>query len=121
MQDDVRVWYDEASGVVINKDAANTVEDARRSLGRVAELLEGKPRRLLLIDLSDAKLNMPSEVRRGIMEEVRAVRVDRQAFVVPNPVIRMLAKAIARVTVHVGTSQFFATHEQAVSWLGKED
>jgi hypothetical protein len=121
MEDEVRVWYDEASGVVFNQDAATTVEAARKSLGRATELMEGKPRRLLLIDLSDAKLNMSSEARRGIMDEARAIRVDRQAFVVRNPVIRMLAKAIARVTVDVNKSAFFGTPEDAVVWLRKED
>jgi len=121
MEHESRVWYDEANGVVISKDAASTVEAARDSVRRMDELLEGKPRRLLVIDLTDAPLTMPSEVRRGIMDEVRKLRIDRQAFIVPNPVLRMLAKAMAKVTTDAGRSSFFGSTEEAVAWLKKED
>jgi len=121
MSDESTVWYDEANGVVISTEAANTIEAARESVRRMSELLEGKPRRLLVIDLSGAPLNMPSEVRRGIMDEVRQLRVDRQAFVVPNPVLRMLAKAMAKVSTQVGSAAFFASTQEAVAWLKQED
>ena len=121
MANESRVWCDETNGVVFSKDAANTVEAARESVQRMDELLAGKPRRLLLIDLTGAPVAMPSEVRRGIMDEVRKLRVDRQAFVVANPVLRMLAKAMARVGDNVGKFAFFGTSAEAVAWLTLED
>lgn len=121
MEKESGVWYDEAHGVVVSKDAANTIEAARASVVRMNELFEGKPRRLLVIDLSDARVDMPSDVRRGIMDEVRKLRVDRQAFIVPNPVLRMLAKAMAKVGDNVGKASFFGTTEDALAWVKRED
>lgn len=118
MNDEQQVWYDEASGVVFNSGKpASTVQAARSTLRAAARLMEGKPRRLLLVDLTGAPLSLDADVRSALMEESKSLRLDRQAFVVPNPVIRMLAKAIARVTGAAAKSAFFQTTDEAVAWL----
>jgi hypothetical protein len=122
MENDPLVWYDEQTGIVFNTGKpASTVEAARSTLRRASELMEGKKRRLLLVDLTDAPLSLDSEVRNALMEESKGMRLERQAFVVPNPVIRMLAKAISRVTGAATKSSFAATTEDAVRWLQQEE
>lgn len=121
MKKESTVWYDEASGVVISTEAASTIQGARDSLLRMNELLQGKPRRLLVVDLTGAPVNLSSDARRGIMDEMRKLQVDRQAFVVANPVLRMLAKAMAKVSTDVRKSAFFGTTEEAIEWLKRED
>jgi hypothetical protein len=118
MDNATQVYYDEATGIVFNTGrAASTVEDARATLRRAGELMEGKPRRLLLVDLREAPLSLSSDVRETLMEESRNLALERQAFVVSNPVTRMLAKAIARVTGVAAAAAFFSSTEEAVKWL----
>ncbi len=121
MENSSQVYYDEATGVVFNTGRpASTVEGARLTLRKAGELMDGKPRRLLLVDLRDAPLSLSSDVREALMEESRNLALDKQAFVVSNPVTRMLAKAIARVTGVAAQAAFFSTTEDAVKWLGEE-
>lgn len=121
MENDPLVWFDETNGIVFNTGKpASTVEAARDTLRRAAQLMEGKPRRLLLVDLTDAPLTLSSEVRETLSEESRNLKLDRQAFVVANPVLRMLAKTISRVTGASAKSGFFGTVDQAVAWLKEE-
>ncbi|MBI5534877.1 MAG: hypothetical protein HY898_19275 [Deltaproteobacteria bacterium] len=121
MDTDQSVWYDEKTGVVFNTGKpASTAEAAKSTLRRVAQLMEGKPRRLLLVDLTDAPLSLDADVRKVLAEESKGLNLERQGFVVPNPVIRMLAKAIARMTGAAAKAAFFATTEEAVQWLQGE-
>lgn len=122
MEEGPKVWYDEATGIVMNSGKpAVTVEATRRALQNVGELLEGKQRRLLLVDLTDAPLKLAPDTRAALLEESAKLKLDKQAFVVPNPVVRMLAKAIARVTSSAVEAGFFGTADQAVEWLKRED
>ena len=122
MEEGPKVWFDDKNGIVINGGKpATTVEATRAALKEVGELLEGKPRRLLLVDLTDAPLKLPAETRTTLLEESAKLSLDKQAFVVPNPVVRMLAKAIARVTSSAVEAGFFAEAKQAAEWLKQED
>jgi len=121
MENPTQVYYDEDTGIVFNTGKpSTTVEGARHTLRKAGELMAGKPRRLLLVDLREAPLSSSSDVREALMEESRNLALDRQAFVVSNPVTRMLAKAIARVTGVAAQAAFFSSQEEAVAWLQQE-
>lgn len=118
MEDGPRIWFDEATGIVMNCGRTPvTVEGTRDALRQVGALLEGKSPRLLLVDLSEAPLKLAPDTRATLLEESARLKLDKQAFVVPNPVVRMLAKAIARVTSSASQAGFFGTMDEAVAWL----
>ncbi len=94
-------------------------EEILELFDNIDRLLQGKPRRYILADLSAAPIGNPvdSQTRQVYRECAKKVDIQRSAIVGASPVMRIMAKIIVAVMGRSSTAAFFATREEASSWL----
>lgn len=90
-------------------------------LPRFQALLEGRPRRYVLVDMSesaqaDASI-MTREMRNSYKELMNRMDADKSAIFGASPALRMIAKIALAVTRRSNITQFFKTKEEALAWL----
>ncbi|MBN2380577.1 STAS/SEC14 domain-containing protein [candidate division WOR-3 bacterium] len=102
-----------------------TGEDLREMMPMLQKILDGKPRRYVLIDMSHSVQAGPNVMTKEMREAYKEMTVlmdsDKSAIFGASPVVRMAAKIALAVTKRWENTRFFKTEEEAVAWLKKED
>lgn len=115
------VRYDEALNI-LNVDIfhLDSAAEVHSMWAEIKLVLAGKSRRRILVNLSKNKqTNMSGSARKAFREyEEYLATLDRTAFVVANPVVRMLVKAtLAGLKRKDEGALTFKTREDALGWL----
>ncbi|MBD3285636.1 hypothetical protein GF359_04180 [candidate division WOR-3 bacterium] len=116
--------FDKDKGAVVIKFTEVWAEkDIPVLFSKLRELLEDKPRRLLIADVSEAAPQKYSkEFRRLVGEETPTLKLEKTAILGANPVVRMMAKVLmAAMKKKIPfNAEFFKKEKNAVEWL-KQD
>lgn len=119
-----KVWLDEKNQVLRQKligDALLT--EAPEYFAQVSKLMARLPRRLAIVDLSeaDARRILNRKAREYIARYSTPVRYERVAYINTAPSLRILAKIIKEVSTSKfydqGEIEFFKSEDQALAWL----
>jgi len=119
------VSYDEENDVLFLKVlGAMDDETLRELLPRYQKLLEGKPRRYVLVDMSEsAQFDtsiMTKEMRDTYKVMINQMEAEKSAIFGITPALRMVAKIALAVTSKSDITRFFKTKEEALAWLKGE-
>lgn len=119
------ISYDDKDDVLYLKimglmDAESLLE----LIPRYRKLLEGKPRRYILVDMSESVQMdtsiMTKEMRNSYKELLNEMNADKSAIFGASPALRMIARIAIAVTGKSDITQFFKTKEEALAWLKGE-
>lgn len=111
-------WYDEKTGITHQKNVGpQNATDTRASMEHLMSVLQDKPRALVLVDVREAPTSMSDDVKHVVTEYSARIKMDKQAFVIANPLARMLAKVLIKVSGAKHPTNFFGTVEAAEKWL----
>jgi anti-anti-sigma regulatory factor len=119
------ISYDDKNDVLYLKILGVMDDEALHELlPRFQKLLEGKPRRYVLVDMSesvqfDASF-MTKEMRNSYKELMNQMDSDKGAIVGASPALRMIAKIALAVIGNSDITRFFKTEEDALAWLKGE-
>jgi hypothetical protein len=117
-----KAYYDEEHGMVCMEiNGEFTSQEASELLDEVEKLLEGKPQRYLLNDVSKSpNVTIDRETRKLLQKRGAEIEFDKMAFVGVTPMNRMMAKIVMAVLGKSKDTAFFDTSEDALSWLKGE-
>ncbi len=115
--------YDDENDVLLlatNGEPSN--DDVAALFSAIDRLLEGKPRRYVLADLSRGTPSekVDKETRRLYREYAKKAEVERAAIVGASPVLRIMTKIILAVMGRTSNASFFETREEAIKWLTEQ-
>lgn len=100
------------------------VEDLNELISQYKKLLDGKPHRHILVDMTEsAKFDasaMTKEMRNSYKELIKVMDTDKSAIFGAAPALRMTAKVALAVTGKSDVTRFFKTKEEALAWLKGE-
>ncbi len=115
----VEISLDDSKGVVTAKPLGGiTASQAANVVKRIEELLGNQQRRLLMVDLSRiTPQNFPSNAVHRLSTVVRGLSLDKQAFVLNNPVLRTFANLVFKLSGAKHPFKFCETKEEAEAWL----
>lgn len=115
------VRYDEENEVLrIKFTEVWTEEDIPAFFERMGKLFEGRPRRVVLGDVSEAKpQNYSKEFRKMIADESARLGFEKTAVLGANSILRMMAKILLAVLKNKlpMKAKFFNSEEEALDWL----
>jgi anti-anti-sigma regulatory factor len=114
--------YDDKEDILYLKILGVMDDEAMHELlPRFQKLLEGKPRRYVLVDMSESvQLDtsfMTKELRNSYKELMNQMDSDKGAIVGASPALRMIAKIALAVSGKSDKTRFFKTKEEALHWL----
>lgn len=99
-------------------------EDLPQFIPRYQKLLEGKPRRYLLIDMVESVKMDPSilnkEMRNAYKELLNQMDIDKAAIFGTTPAMRMVSRVALVLSKWSDITKFFKTKEEALGWLKGE-
>ena len=100
----------------------DTAEDAHGMWALIIKKLEEKKNRKILVDLSPNKQTSISLAARKAFREYEEFfkTIPRVAFIVNNPIVRMLVKATMTVIDKNKVSKYFKTVDEGLTWLKEE-
>ena len=113
-----RVRWDEDNGCVrFELHGPVPLADAEMLIEGLEQHLQGKPRRLLLVDHTDSPEGLPSETRAYFKRRTGELGLERLAFFGVSNVVRIATRVIIAITRPSAHVKFFATEAEAISWL----
>lgn len=117
-----KIWFDEKEGVLYVKTFKTIdAEDIHRLMPEVDRLLEGKPHRYILGDLSKNPSDLlTKEARQAFKHYADRVQYDKIGVIGVNPVTRMVVKIAIKIIGQADKTRFFKTEDDALAWF-KED
>ncbi|MCA9716725.1 MAG: STAS/SEC14 domain-containing protein [Myxococcales bacterium] len=95
------------------------VDEARAMTEELERILEGKPRRHLLVDHRGSPGALPVETRRFFQTD--APQLDKLAFFGMSNLNRIAARIAVSITGQAGHTNFFKTEADALAWLAKPE
>lgn len=100
-----------------------TAEDAHAMWEFITKEMEKKQGRKILVDLTTAQqTSITLEARRAFKDyEGFFLTISRLAFVVTNPIIRMLAKTAMTAIDKNKVCKYFKTVDEGLAWLKEEN
>jgi hypothetical protein len=116
------VSYDDENGILYLKiKGLLEVGDLRDLILKYEKLLEGKPRRYALVDMTEsAKFDtsvMTKELRNSYKDMIKAMNPDKTAIFGASPALRMTSRIALVVSGKSDVTHFFKTKEEAMEWL----
>lgn len=98
-------------------------EDAHAMWQFILKEMNGKQNRKMLVNLTTAQqTSITLEARRAFKDyEGFFLTVSKLAFIVTNPIIRMLAKTAMTTIDKNKVCKYFKTVEEALAWLKEEN
>ena len=113
-----KLWFDEENDILMFQIIGDyATEEARGSEALMRNAFENRPFQQLIVDLSQAGPMESRETRKIQNESMRKAGVTHTAFVGAGAAIRMIARVMIKLGSENLPSQFFATTEEAISWL----
>ena len=115
-----KIWFEEEHQLLhIQIHGELSTEDSQYMGNKAIELLEGKPYRQLIIDLSKFNNIISRETRSRANELLNIAGITDVGFVGANAAGRMLAKVLMKLGSLKAESDFFKSFEDATNWLEK--
>ncbi|TSA27348.1 MAG: STAS/SEC14 domain-containing protein [Bacteroidetes bacterium] len=113
-----KIWYDDQDNILVQEVIGFfSTEDALNVAKLYKEILEGKPYRHSIVDLSQAG-KMENRETRGVINKILdEAGFSHVAFVGANSANRMIAKVLMKLGTLKAKSTFVRTREDAVKWL----
>ena len=120
--DKFTISYDEHNGVLILKiREVLDAEGLEKMVPEFEKLLEGKPRRYVLVDMSESSQfnvrNMTKEMRDSYKELINKMGAAKTAIYGASPALRMVSRIATAVSGTSDTTHFCKTKEEALAWL----
>lgn len=113
------IQYDAENSVVrVVPTGKLTATSAHKIVKKIDALLDGKSRRQLLVDLGNmTPQNFPSDALHSLSQDFRTLKLDKQAVVLTNPLIRSFAKLVIRLAGLPHPIKFFKNCADAEKWI----
>lgn len=118
-----KIFYDEECGAahIVHFDQVNA-DDARQIIDAVAQLLEGKPHRYMMDDISRVSMaKIDKETRKEFAKAGDKIQLEKIAMVGADPMTRMMSKVVVTLSGDAKRSKFFKTEAEAVAWFKEGD
>ena len=115
-----KIWYDDELKVVQIKIIGEYKSEETRLHGKKCiELLEGKPYRQMIVDLSEFDKMESRETRTVSNEMLNKAGITDVAYVGANAASRMIAKVLMKLGSLKAASDFFKDFKSAKQWIEK--
>ena len=112
------IWLDKERQIVFMVQSGPASADGLLwALERALKLLAICERRRLLVDISRPSATVPSNARKKAAKVMEKIVLEKQAFVVQNPIVRMLALTMFKLSRQKHPIKFFTSQKEAVAWL----
>ena len=113
-----KAWYDEENELLrVEAIGPYSTQDAI-TLGEIGqELLEGKPRRQLIVDLKGVTTMESRETRTVQNRVLKELGVTDVAYVGATAAVRIVAKVLMKLGSLDTSTDFFKTDDEALNWL----
>ncbi len=112
--------YDYEHDVVMLKvKGPFTADDACAFSSQARAFLEGRAKRYIIVDLAEAGALAGTEARKVMAENLRTMEVTHLAMINARPAVRIMGKILVKLTGGPVESGFFASRDEALSWLEK--
>ena len=113
-----KVWYDEKNQVVrLQVIGVYSSQEAEESGKLYKDVLEGKPYRQLIVDLSQSGEMESRETRKITNNYLKQAEFSDVAYFGANSTRRMIAKVLMKLSSLNIFSDFFKNEEEAINWL----
>jgi pyruvate carboxylase len=116
--------FDEKNEILFLKFVEEwTEKDIPEMFSRIRMFLEGKKKKNILGDVSEAPAQSYSrQMRNMVGEEVVDLKLDKVAILGANPVLRMMAKVLLAVIGNKWSAEtrFFGSKAEALAWIKGE-
>jgi hypothetical protein len=116
-----KTWFDEENKVLrIRFYEQWTEDDIPEFFSLIKRLLEGKEKRYVLADLSDAApQHYSKEFRRVFAENVSRLEIQKAAMLGANPALKIMARVLLSVIKEKNMFEvrFFNKASEALEWL----
>lgn len=118
MSDEANVWCDQKKGIAYQRLVGEpTADKVRSDMEMLCKALEGLERKLVLVDAQQGPSSVTKESRAVMAEFTAKMKIDKQAFIIKNPLLRMLTKTFLKVSGSNHPTAFFATIAEGETWL----
>lgn len=99
-------------------------EDLNEVIAQYQRILEGKPHRHILVDMTessqfDASV-MTRQLRNTYRDLMKLMKTDKTAIFGASPGLRMAAKIASAIIGKSDVTKFFKTKDEAIAWLKGE-
>lgn len=113
-----KAWYDEENDLLRVKVIGHYSTQDAVDLGKIGqELLEGKSRRQLIVDLTEST-TMESRETRSVQNRVlKELGFTDVAYVGATAAVRIVAKVLMKLGSLNAAVDFFKTEDKALGWL----
>ena len=113
-----KTWYDEQHGILRLQVVGEYSSQEARDLGKTwNELLQGKPYRQLVVDLSQAGRMESRETRKIQNDCLKEAEITDIVFVGASSATRMIAKVLVKLSSLNAYTEFFRTNDEAIKWI----
>ena len=113
-----KTWYDEENELLRLEVIGLYSTQEAIALGKsFQDLLEGKPRRQLLVDLTGAGKMESRETRKIQNDILKEAEITDVAYVGAAAAPRMIAKVMMKLGSLNAATDFFKTGDEGMSWL----
>ncbi len=111
-------WYDEKDEILHQKIIGPYSTNESIESGKLyIELLEGKPYRQMIVDLSEAGKMESRDTRSVTNEQLNLAQITDVVFVGANAATRMIAKILMKLGSLKANSNFVGTLDEAIEWI----
>lgn len=112
--------YNEEQDILVNSINGNFSTDDANKLGTLYDgLLDGKPYRQLIVDLSQAGKMENRDTRKVINEHLDNSKVTHVAYVGANSAVRMIARVLMKLGSLKAETTFVKDMDEAYKWIEK--
>jgi len=113
------VYIDEDKIMFLRIKGELSLDDARECLDALTSKMDGPGPYPMLIDLTGRIPGLDKEVRKYLAEQNKDPRINKQAYVITNPMVRMVARIVVAAQDSADNARFFKTPEEALGWLNE--
>jgi hypothetical protein len=115
-----KIWYDDNKEILMHEiNGFYSFKDAQSNGQTYIELLTNKPRKQMIVDLTNAGKMENRETRSIINKNLDDAGIEAVVFVGATAPIRMIAKVLMKLGTLKAESTFIKTRDEAISWLKK--
>jgi len=113
-----KFWYDDKTDIVFQKIIGEySTEDALSTQTFYKDLLEGKPFKQAIVDVSEGTKLESRETRKIAIKNLDESGLTEVAYIGANATSRIIAKVLMKLGSHKAVSEFFRTEQEAIKWL----
>ena len=113
-----KIWYDNDRGILFLEFKSDYLQsDVPIIRGKMIELLDGKPYRQMVIEMSKTHKVENRKTRELSNQAMKDAKITDAAFVGGSAANRMIAKVLLKTGALKTKGDFFKTKEDALKWI----